>query len=383
MIQSCNPGFNDCDMSPANGCEINTQTNPADCGNCGSVCTVPNATPACVNGMCAVGTCNMGYTDCDGMVSNGCETNTGADTSNCGTCMHVCALPNAAQSCNNGLCTIGACNNGYANCNNTQSDGCEIDTNTDPLNCGACNKQCFVANGTAGCMNGMCTVASCNPGFADCNGFAQDGCETPTTTNQNCGTCGNNCNTACEGNVTGVQCVNGTTCEITGCAGGYFDIDGMCSDGCECVSKGTSASCSNPTALGMLGVGQSTSYTGNLVPAGEEAWLIITFSGDPVHNLGYHPNVTLTTGASEFIFDIQSDCNGTLESCGVEGGSSHAVTEWEVSYQGLPDSNQPNDSPNNWNPIPAVGNNGAVLIHVYRVPGMPVTCNNYTLSISG
>jgi hypothetical protein len=36
-------------------------------------------------------------------------------------------------------------------------------------------------------------AVSCNPGFASCDGNAANGCETPITTDTNCGACGIAC----------------------------------------------------------------------------------------------------------------------------------------------------------------------------------------------
>lgn len=43
------------------------------------------------------------------------------------------------------------------------------------------------------CLSGACVVRACERGFADCNRAAADGCETPTTTRLDCGSCGNRC----------------------------------------------------------------------------------------------------------------------------------------------------------------------------------------------
>jgi hypothetical protein len=80
---TCAAGYGNCDSNPANGCETNVTNNPMSCGGCGIACDVPNATPSCVSGTCAIGMCNMGYADCDGKAQNGCEVNTDT-TNNCG-----------------------------------------------------------------------------------------------------------------------------------------------------------------------------------------------------------------------------------------------------------------------------------------------------------
>jgi hypothetical protein len=50
--------------------------------SCNAGCAVANATPSCMNGQCAIGMCNPGYYNTDGMASNGCECHeTGTDPS--------------------------------------------------------------------------------------------------------------------------------------------------------------------------------------------------------------------------------------------------------------------------------------------------------------
>jgi hypothetical protein len=374
-VASCNAGFQDCDMNPKNGCEVNTQTDPNNCNACGTHCTIPNGVAGCAGGACTVGTCATGFTDCDGVVSNGCETNTAGDPNNCGACGKVCNLANATAACTSGTCTVAACNQGFTDCDHAPGNGCEVNTGADPQNCGTCGHQCSVFNGSPGCTTGSCSVASCTPPYADCDGFYANGCETNTSNDvTNCGACKNNCAVACTGNVANTTC-GGGSCAITACSGGHYDVDGQCADGCECTTSGTSASCNSPSSLGTLQVGQSIPFGGNLVPAGQEAYLAVTFSGNT--NFSYHPKVALTAGASEFAFDILTNCSGTVSACGVEGGGSSNVITWEEIYT-AGDPNQPA----NFNAIPPVGNNGTIIIHVYRRPGKPLSCNSYTLIIS-
>lgn len=63
-------------------------------------CSLPNASPICAGGACAVGQCAPGYGDCDGSAADGCEAP--LDTSsNCGVCGHVCV---GGQSCGGSAC---------------------------------------------------------------------------------------------------------------------------------------------------------------------------------------------------------------------------------------------------------------------------------------
>lgn len=64
-----------------------------------------------------------------------------------------------------GLCEIVYCDDGWRNCNGTNADGCEVHTDSDTNNCGACGNVC--PNGK-GCLAGTCTAcvtaAQCDDG---------------------------------------------------------------------------------------------------------------------------------------------------------------------------------------------------------------------------
>ena len=203
-IAVCTPPFKDCDGVAANGCEVNANTDINNCGACAKKCTVANGTPSCTLGACGISMCNAGFLNCDLMAANGCEVNANTDIANCGACGTKCAVANGTAACTNGACGIGMCNANYANCKNGYADGCETRTDNDLNNCGACAKVCpAVANGTASCVGGACGVASCNANFGNCDGNAANGCEANTATDpKNCGGCGNVCpNGVCNGGV--------------------------------------------------------------------------------------------------------------------------------------------------------------------------------------
>ena len=118
-----------------------------------------------------------------------------------------CTVPNGSASCGqDGTCTFETCDFGFVNCDGAAvADPCQTDVLTDPQNCSECGRQCPAVHGAAGCSNGDCTIL-CDPGFGNCNqpdqGFGDDdGCETPLTTNEHCGTCGTVCagGTLCTG----------------------------------------------------------------------------------------------------------------------------------------------------------------------------------------
>jgi hypothetical protein len=152
---TCNAGYANCNLSLNDGCEISTQNDVNNCGNCGLTCPPrANAAPACQGGNCSV-ICNAGYSNCNGILADGCEVNLQSDVNNCSACGNACPQrPNAVSLCSSSNCSL-VCNTGYANCNGNNTDGCEINIKTDANNCNACG---FVCQAGRVCMNGACVL---------------------------------------------------------------------------------------------------------------------------------------------------------------------------------------------------------------------------------
>ncbi|MEZ4406291.1 MAG: hypothetical protein R3A52_07440, partial [Polyangiales bacterium] len=222
--RGCPAGQSCCD-----GACLDLQSNPAACGACGARCAVANGAPACVNAVCAVGACTAPYADCDGSATNGCETDTRVSVEHCGACGAACAArPHATATCASGGCAW-ACEAGFADCDGEPSNGCEVDTRGDVTNCGACGTSCALPNATSTCASGRCAVASCGAGFADCDGSATNGCEVDTATNvTHCGGCG----MACAARPNAIAACAASAC-VYACVVGFQDCDGDPSNGCE------------------------------------------------------------------------------------------------------------------------------------------------------
>ncbi|UJR81301.1 hypothetical protein [Sandaracinus amylolyticus] len=231
---ACSEGFGDCDLEVRTGCET-----PLDsltmCGECGRECAVEHGTPDCFGTVCAVQSCAPGFRDCDDRVENGCEQRLD-DLVHCGACGVHCEPANAAPSCAGGTCGFVACEPGFASCDGLAGNGCEvpIDTVTD---CGACDVECPTpANGSPACIGGRCAIGACETGWGDCNGMVSDGCETRLDTLADCGTCGR----ACALLHASETCSAGT-CEVVACDGGWGDCDAA-TPGCE-TSLETASHC--------------------------------------------------------------------------------------------------------------------------------------------
>ncbi|MBI5518342.1 MAG: hypothetical protein HY909_31515 [Deltaproteobacteria bacterium] len=210
----CDAGFGDCDRNASNGCETDTRASAAHCGACGAACPArPNTLPACAAGRCA-SLCVAGFADCDGDEVNGCEVDTRASAAHCGGCGRACAAPHAAGACAASRCALDACDAGYADCNRTFDDGCEVHTASDPAHCGLCGARCVTPGAAPACRMGACAVGACMGALGDCDGAVANGCETDTrASNAHCGRCGNACGA-------GRLCVAGACIAEPGCADG-------------------------------------------------------------------------------------------------------------------------------------------------------------------
>lgn len=172
---------------------------------------------------------------------------------------------------------------------------------------------------------------------------------------------------------------DGTTTMGDGGDGGRQGADSA-PDVPMCTPTGPSSDCTMAMNLGTLTPGQMLSATGNIATAGGQAYVAVTFSGNTTP--AYHPQITLADGGTEFAFDVVSDCSGTLVTCadsldddaGDDAGTG--TLTWEEYYA---DAAFTSD---HFVPIQPSGNDGGVLVRVYRRSGMPPSCNQYSLTVS-
>ncbi|MBI5516821.1 MAG: hypothetical protein HY909_23755 [Deltaproteobacteria bacterium] len=233
----CQPGALDCDGNLANGCEVTAATDPAHCGGCGRACSRGRATATCAAGVCGL-RCDPGFGDCDGEPGNGCETDTSSNSLHCGACRMACAFPGAGARCDAGRCVRTTCAAGRGDCDGNSANGCETDTAASADHCGGCGARCALPNATARCAGSRCAVASCVAGFGDCDGNPANGCEVNFATDPlHCGSCP----LACSASNGAPSCVGGS-CRIT-CAAGFGDCDGAVANGCETSTATTAAHC--------------------------------------------------------------------------------------------------------------------------------------------
>jgi hypothetical protein len=179
-----------------------TNTDEANCGNCGDPC---RGDQYCNAGVCS---CTTGMVDCGGAcinpltdgdycgASDPCTTNPGTDCRDDQVCSAgSCACPTGEEEC------AGAC----------------TDTQHDPLNCGGCaTAGGDVCDAGEYCVDGVCVGECVLPNIV-CG--TPPACIDPQTNNDHCGGCDSPCTIA-----DGFLCQGGT-CQ---CVGGLTNCGGVC-----------------------------------------------------------------------------------------------------------------------------------------------------------
>jgi hypothetical protein len=106
IVATCQGEFLDCnhdgDEANTDGCETDSAHDPEHCGGCAATpCSVANGTAGCAAGHCAIALCHDGFRDCNFKPADGCEVDVTSDPANCGKCGQACgdAARCAAGSC--------------------------------------------------------------------------------------------------------------------------------------------------------------------------------------------------------------------------------------------------------------------------------------------
>jgi len=370
---SCGTVADGCGTTDCGGCgEGETCGGGGVPGQCGCTCTPPHSTSTCAAGVCTILACESDWEDCDNEVGNGCESHVPDDPEHCGSCAKECSFAHADATCESGVCAMGGCEPGWTDCDAKAPNGCEINTDADPVNCGSCGKTCGAAGGTPKCWGGVCGI-DCSTGLGDCNGSVADGCETNLTKDlHHCGSCTKDCATPLPTAVATAKCVS-SACAVATCNSSKYDQNATFKDGCECTADSHPNTCETAKEVhtAAIAVGGSVQVTGNLTPAGDQDWFVASFAGNKT--CSFHPRAQLTDASGLLRIVVQSAC-ATHLSCS-EGGTSTSATTWEFTYKGTCGTHKPVD------PGQKASAPTTVRVGVFST-GPSKTCLPYTLTIS-
>lgn len=180
------------DAAACEGCVETCNGRDDDCDGvideaAASSCVLPHAQAVCREGECLLARCTDGYRDCDQEATNGCEI-APDDIEHCVQCQRSCSVEHAEPRCEHGRCEIAACEPSYADCDE-DGQSCEAHLGSDQ-HCGACNARCTrLAHANAACDEGTCRIAECDKGYGDCDENPSNGCEQKLDSLRHCAGC--------------------------------------------------------------------------------------------------------------------------------------------------------------------------------------------------
>lgn len=282
---ACDGGLVCCDHA----C-IDTLSDMANCGACGSACVLPNADAICTMGQCRIETCADGFADCDGQPGNGCEATSGG-------CSCVPGDVVACYSGTPGTQDVGPCKGGTRTCNAAGTGW------------GDCEGEVLPAPDT--CLNDV---------DDDCDGVANNGFP----------------------NAPGCMCVPGETQSCYSAPPATLNV-GTCVGGqSTCLPSGTGVGlCQGevvPTAeICFNGLDENCNGTPDDSPDDDgDGWTVC--DGDCCDMVGTvcSTPAVVNPGAVEVAGDgVDNNCNGQVDedpvaACGNSGAKFAGTTAWDL-----------------------------------------------------
>ncbi|MEE2786051.1 MAG: MopE-related protein [Myxococcota bacterium] len=357
-LTRCQDGFVDLDDDPMSGCEypcqpsgnasddcdgqdddcdgrIDEDAGPAPDQTCLSEGVCAGSIPLCLGPMgfdCSYpttyspndeGVCDGLDNDCDGQIDEAfpalgtpCD---GADLDRCKTGITVCGPDGVSTVCTDDEAAVTErCDGADNDCDDEVDEGFNL--MLDPLHCGACNRDCARAAAQTSCVDGVCKIDACEPGFVDVNDLAIDGCETECPNGVDDETC-NGVDDDCDGKtdegvVAPVACAGPGVCSdlVARCLGAdgfdcpyptaYEETEVSCDDldnDCDGLidEAGDNAALANKGATCTVGIG-ACQQRGTLVCNDEKTTTVCTATA-------------LEPAAKESCNGLDDDCDGTID----------------------------------------------------------------------
>jgi len=300
-------------------------------------------------------------------------------------------LVSVAGDCNDNLKSVNPdavekCDDLDNDCNDLTDEGCDddndnyCDANMEVISASTCT------NGGGDCNDNQVTTY---PGAPELCNQRDDDCDLVIDEGSGFSLCPS------LQNATPV-CVAGQ-CEIDSCDPGYYDLNGVTDDGCECgedLNEVSGDSCGSSINLGTLeDTGVSSVSSGNILPDGDDDWFVfravdkadtscdtynvrVRFTGNPnsqflfdVYRGSCGPSSLLCTGVDDFTW--YTDYRATSSPFTGECPCSSVVTTYPLPPgEGQPGKNFCGDQTEYY------------YVRVYRRPGWPQSCATYSITAS-
>ncbi len=314
-------------------------------------------------------TCDNIDDDCDGTVDEdwvgtGC-VGVCADTATCTEGVAACGTPAADDSICDGL--------------DQDCDGvADEDYVSYTCGVGACVRTSMCVLGIDRCREGTPVAETCNAIDDDCDGTTDNDPPAPAT--------------LCPAPPSGTSgCVDGV-CRMTSCEPGYADADGSVGNGCECAVEASEAtggdSCDAAIDLGdFADSGADRTITGKIAPAGDEDWYRIRAVdlADTTCD-AFNLDIRFTTGGNPggvFRIDVNRGTCGTVEpACATNISDRYS---WYTDFSDRTGTSPLGECQCRTSNVAGYNrctdNTAVYYVRVYRPDGA-ANCNDYSLRIS-
>jgi hypothetical protein len=197
-----------------------------------------------------------------------------------------------------------------------------------------------------------------------------------------------------------VECLPTGSCAITGCSGGWQNVDGAYTNGCECAEEAsevgaTGDTCGSFLDVGDLSEGAAQLRTGNIAAIGDSDWYHFrAVDGSPASGGdNYYVRAYFTANPDGlFVLDVRRG------GCGSNLCQEISDFTWATDMNAAPPNTQLIDpvavgsapagegncvaSPGDANRNICNDDSADYYVRVYRLPGAPATCANYTIEVS-